>query len=116
MLLIAAICGLEESPALLLIFIVPSPWLALKNISLLPGVKSCHTIYAFDGLTTPEGPGGPCVPLNPLSPCGPWVPFTPGGPCGPGGPWAPSSPLIPLAPDGPCGPCGPAGPCVTVRP
>ena len=73
----------EESPVLLLTFIVPRPWLALKNISLLPGVISVHTTYAFDALTTPEGPGGPCVPLNPLSPCGPCVPFTPGGPCGP---------------------------------
>ena len=79
-----------EKPVLLLTFIVPRPWLALKNISLLLGVLSCHTTYAFDVLTTPEGPGGPCVPLNPLSPCGPCVPLTPGGPCGPGGPWAPS--------------------------
>ena len=57
--------------------IVPEPWLALKNISALPGVLSCHTIYAFDGLTSPEGPGGPCIPLKPLSPCGPG---RPGGP------------------------------------
>ena len=58
---------------------------------------SCHTTYAFDALTTPEGPGGPCVPLNPLSPCGPCVPLNPGRPCGPGGPWAPSSPSVPLS-------------------
>ena len=94
-------------PVLLLTFIVPRPWLALKKISKLPGVKSCHTTYAFDALTTPEGPGGPCIPLNPGKPCGPCVPLTPGTPCGPGGPWAPSSPSVPLAPGGPGGPCVP---------
>lgn len=62
---------------------VPRPWLALKNISLLPRVLSSHTTYAFDALTTPEGPGGPCVPLKPLSPCASCVPLTPGGPGGP---------------------------------
>ena len=92
---------IEEKPVLLLIFIGPRPWLALKNISLLSGVVSSHTTYAFDTLTTPEGPGGPCVPLKPLSPC---VPLNPGGPCGPGGPWAPSSPSVSLAPGGPCMP------------
>ena len=85
-------------PVLLLTFIVPRPWLALKNISLLPGVPSCHTTYAFETLTTPEAPGVPCVPLNPGGPC---------GPCGPCGPWAPSSPSVPSAPGGPCGPCVP---------
>jgi hypothetical protein len=73
-----AICGLEELSVLLLKFIVPRPWLALKNISALPGVKSSDTTYALDALTTPEGPGGPYVPLNP------------GKPCGLGGPRAPS--------------------------
>ena len=68
-----------------------------------------HTTYAFDGLTTPEGPGGPCIPLNPLSPCGPCIPLNPGEPCEPGGPWAPSSPSVPLAPGEPvtCEPCVP---------
>ena len=60
---------------MLLIFIVSDVWLALKKISLLPGVLSDHTTYAFETLTTPEGPGGPCVPLNPRSPC------IPCGPC-----------------------------------
>ena len=48
-----------ESPVLLLIFIVSDVWLALKKISKLPGVSSDHTTYAFEALTTPEGPGGP---------------------------------------------------------
>src|SRR2546421_272761 len=43
-----AICGLNESPGLVLSFIIlpkvlPLLVILLKNISLLPGVKSCHT-------------------------------------------------------------------------
>ena len=84
------ICGSEERSVLLLIFTVSKDvWLALKKTSLLPGVSSSHTTYAFEALTTSDGPGGPCVPLNPRSPC---------IPCGPIAPVAPVSPVGPCVP------------------